>query len=413
MIKDALILQKREFERKSKEFYVERDLRITGINSDLIHVAIGPRRAGKSFYLIHLLKDKHIGYVNFDDEFLLKVKNYQEIVDAVNQIYDHPKILLLDEIQNLRDWEVLVNRLQRQGYKLFITGSNSKLLSSELSTYLTGRHLLIRVFPFSFKEFLRSKKHEQLTKSEIKTFLMEYMESGGFPEVIVKEISPKEYLSLLVDSIIQKDIVQRYNIKYSAELKGLFLIIVTNFANLLSLSKLKRLTQINSIHTIKNYLNYLEDAFLIFKVNHFSWKVKQQIMLPKKFYIIDSGIVHSKAFNFSSNYGRLMENLVALQLLRNGEEFYYYKTKEGYEVDFVIKEGSKVKQLIQVTNINNLNELNHREVRALLYAKTELKCDNLLVITWDYEGENEFSWFNKKGKIMFIPLWKWLLRINS
>ncbi len=408
MLKDALLLQKREFERKAKEFYVERDLKINEFDSDLIHVAIGPRRAGKSFFLIHFLKDRHIGYVNFDDEQLIKVKNFQEIIDLVNQLYNYPKILLLDEVQNIPNWELFINRLQRQGYKLFITGSNSKLLSKELATHLTGRYLQINVLPFSFQEFLRAKNVMKLTTSEIKSLLMQYLEVGGFPEVIVKNLDPKEYLSLLVDSIIQKDIVQRYHVKFNVELKELFFVIVSNYGYSLSLSKLKRLTHIGSVHTIKKYLDYLEEAFLIFKVKSFSWKVREQLSLPKKYYLIDIGL-RTKGFSFSPNYGRLIENLVAIELKRKGLEFYYYKTKEGYEVDFLIKDGLKIKQLIQVSAINNINELNKREIRALLYAKDELRCDNLMIITLDYESEEEFHWFGKVGKIKFTPLWKWLL----
>src|SRR3990167_7446972 len=166
MLKDILLIQKREIEKRLKEDYIERSVKLK--NQDLINVVVGPRRSGKSFFAIHALnKMGNFGYVNFDDEKLVEIKDYDEIVNAVNSLYNNPKYILFDEIQNLRNLEMFVNRLQRQGYNLVITGSNSKLLSKELSTHLTGRHIPITIFPFSFKEFVKIGGKE-LTKSEIK-----------------------------------------------------------------------------------------------------------------------------------------------------------------------------------------------------------------------------------------------------
>ena len=192
-IKERVILQKREIESKLKEKYIERNQGLK-LNNDLIKVIIGPRRAGKSFFAIHFLnKQGKFGYVNFDDEKLVEVKNYDEIIAAVTSIYNSPKYILFDEIQNLPKWELFVNRLQRQGYCLIITGSNSNLLSKELATHLTGRHLSINIFPFSFKEFLRFEKKE-LTSSETKEKLANYLISGGYPELLIKNLDIKEYL---------------------------------------------------------------------------------------------------------------------------------------------------------------------------------------------------------------------------
>ena len=156
MVKEILLAQKQELDKKLKELYVERTANLKKLESPIIKVIIGPRRAGKSFFALHFLNKKgNFGYVNFDDEKLVEVENYDSILEAMNTVYNNPQFILFDEIQNLPKWELFANRLQRQGYKLIITGSNSNLLSKELATHLTGRHLLTNIFPFSFKEYLK------------------------------------------------------------------------------------------------------------------------------------------------------------------------------------------------------------------------------------------------------------------
>ena len=156
MIKDILILQKRELKQRFSENYIDRKIELKELDNNLIKIITGPRRAGKSFFAVHLLKKLgNFGYVNFDDEKLIDITNYDELIEELNSLYNNPKYLLFDEIQNLPRWELFVNRLQRQGYKIFITGSNSNLLSGELSTHLTGRIILINLFTFSFEEFLK------------------------------------------------------------------------------------------------------------------------------------------------------------------------------------------------------------------------------------------------------------------
>lgn len=202
MTKDIIILQKRELAQKLKDLYIPRETELKEIKSNLIKVVIGPRRAGKSSFSAHCLgKLSGFGYVNFDDEKLIDVTDYNEIISAVDSVYDKPKYLLLDEIQNLAKWELFVNRLQRQGYNLIITGSNSNLLSFELATHLTGRYSSVLIFTFSFKEFLKYRGGE-LTEVEIREQLNSYLKSGGYPEPLVKNLNYKEYLLTLLDSIM-------------------------------------------------------------------------------------------------------------------------------------------------------------------------------------------------------------------
>ena len=406
MLKDILLIQKREIEKRLKEDYIERSVKLK--NQDLINVVVGPRRSGKSFFAIHALnKIGNFGYVNFDDEKLVEIKDYDEIITSMNTIYDYPKFLLLDEIQNLDRWELFVNRLQRKDYKLVITGSNSKLLSKELATHLTGRHLVINIFPFSFKEFLNIEKKE-LTKNEIKEKLDHYLIYGGYPEPLFKKVDYRDYLSTLFNSIIYKDIVKRFKIRNVQAIEDLASYLVSNIAKDFSYNTLSKVTKCKSVHTVEKYLNYLEEAFVFFKLTRFSFKFKEQILSNKKIYCIDNGFIYAKAFKFSPDIGKLYENFVAIELkkldINNKINLYYWKNNLNEEVDFVIKEGIKIKQLIQVCyNINDY-ETKKREIKSLLKASKELKCGDLLVITEDFEDEEK----TKGKKIKYVPLWKWL-----
>ncbi len=412
MIRDILLLQKREIDLKLKEPYRERLAESRKLKSPLIKVIIGPRRAGKSFFALHFLsKEGHFGHVNFDDEKLVEVKNYDEIIEVVNSLYNNPKTILLDEIQNLPKWELFVNRLQRQGYNLIITGSNSNLLSKELATHLTGRHTSIHILPFSFKEFIGS---EELTTAEIKEKLSHFMSTGGYPEPLIKDLDYKDYLSTLFDSIIYKDVVKRYKIRATQGMEDLASYLLSNIANEYSYNALSKVTKISSVHTIEKYLTYLEEAFIFFSLKRFSYKVKEQLSSNKKIYSMDNGFVYAKAFKASPNFGKLYENIVAQELkkdeLNKKIKLYYWKNQQQEEVDFLIHEKNKVKQLIQVCyNLEN-PETKNRETRALIKAGHDLKCKNLLVITNDYESETPVEWFDIKATIRFIPLWKWLLQ---
>lgn len=413
LIRDILELQKREIYSLLKERYIDRLEPKIDLTNTLIKVIIGPRRAGKSFFSIFALsKNNHFGYINFDDEELTRIEDYNELISAMNSVYGNPKVLFLDEIQNLPRWELFVNRLQRQGFSLVLTGSNSHLLSTELATHLTGRHFQIIVFPFSFKEYLNFDK-KNLTTSETKEKLNDYLLSGGYPEPLLKKINYKEYLVTLLNSILFKDIVKKYKVRFAQAISDLSEQLLSTITNEYSYNSLSKISKIKSTHTIEKYLGYLEESFIFFSVRRFSYKMKEQISSIKKIYCIDNGFIHAKAFKLSQNIGKLYENVVAIELkkqeLNNKITFYYWKNQQQEEVDFVVKEGIKITRLIQVCYNLEDAETKNREVRALLKAGNELKCKNLLVITSDKEGEEELEWFGIKAKIRYIPLWKWLL----
>src|SRR3989344_3121560 len=413
MIRNKIIAQKEEIKKRSAEQYIERKVDPKKFEGNLIKVVIGPRRAGKSFLAIHIMnKLGNFGYANFDDEELIEVKQYDDIVKEVDSIYGKPKNLFFDEIQNLPKWELFANRLQRGGYNLVLTGSNSKLLSQELATHLTGRHVLIHIFPFSFKEYI-SVENRELTQAEIKAKLSRYLVDGGYPEPLLKKLDYKDYLSTLFDSIIYKGIVRRFNIRVPRKIEDLSLQLISNTAKEFSYRSLSNAGKNKSTYTVQKYIGYLEETFLFFEVSRFSYKVKEQASSNKKIYCIDNGFIQAKAFNFSENLGRLYENAVAIHLRQKelgGElRLFYWKNVEQEEVDFVIQKGLKIDQLIQVCYNLNDKKTKEREIRALLKAGKELKCDNLIVLTEDYESEEGEEWFGIKGRIKYIPLWKFLL----
>ena len=414
-MREIILSQKKERDTLLAGSYIPREkLREAKkyLNKDLIKVIVGPRRAGKSVFAIELLNGLNFAYINFDDERLLYIKDYDEILKGIKAVYGDVKYILFDEIQNIPRWEVFVNRLQRRGYNVVITGSNSRLLSKELATHLTGRYIQYTLYPFSFYEFLlaegiEAKESELYGEDEgrILNLLSRYLTTGGYPEVVVKKIDPGDYLKLLLESVIFKDVVKRYNLRYSRKMYELVLYLVTNHSREISYTRLKNSLGFRSVHTVENYTYYLREAFLIFEVKRFSYKFKEQLRSPKKVYMIDTGIMEAFKFKVSQDIGRIMENLVAIELLRREVEFYYYKEAREYEIDFLVKEGPKVKELIQVCYNIERPEVRKRELRSLVRASDHLSCENLVVLTWDYEGEEEY-----KGKIIkFKPLWKWTL----
>ena len=411
--------QREELKEKfAKEKIIEREMFSQAervVPSRLIKVITGIRRCGKSIFAGQLLKNKSYGYINFDDEKLagIEPEKLNDLLEAVYEVYGEIDYLFLDEVQNINKWELFVNRLQRQGLNLIVTGSNAKLLSKELSTHLTGRHISLELFPFSFRAFL--KYREIALKADtakeiglIKKNLNEYIETGGFPETL-KEPSPKLYLKNLYSTILLKDILLRHRVRYTKTFKDLASYVISNFAREVSFNRLKNTFNLGSDHTIKNYLEFLQESYLTFTIEKFSYKRKESLVENRKVYIIDTGIIKSISFRFLEDISHLYENVIALELLRkksiDDREIYYWKNPQQEEVDFIVKEGLKVRQIIQVCYDISDYDTKKRELRALLKANKELKCDKLLVITEDKEGEERI----KGKKIIYKPLWKWLL----
>jgi predicted AAA+ superfamily ATPase len=356
----------------------------------------------------------NFGYVNFDSEALVNLENYEDLISEIKQVYEDPKILFFDEIQDLPRWELFVNRLQRQGYNVIVTGSNSKLLSSELAGHLTGRHIPTTVLTFSFKEYLEARKtdYANLTTQERAQLLLTYLQSGGYPETILKKLDASQYLALLFDSIIYKDIIKRHNIRKGPEIERLAIYILSNLASEFSYLSLAQAVGIKSSMTVQKYCGFLEEAFLMFTISRFSYKTKQ-VGQNKKMYSYDNGMITAKAFQASPNYGRLFENCVAVHLKRfdidKKIELYYWRNQQGEEVDFLIKKGTEIVELIQACYSLENEKTRSREIRALLKAGKELGCDKMTILNLREEKEETHEWFGTKSTITYKSLSKWLL----
>lgn len=371
-------------------------------------VVKGVRRCGKSTFLKQLMNAKfpnNFFYFDFDDERILdfEANDFQSLVEVLIELFGNKKAILLDEIQNIHGWELFVNRLIREGYKIFITGSNANLLSKELGTHLTGRHTDIELFPFSFKEFLISRKVDfkdtfstQQKVTLLKNFA-EYLSKGGMPESVL--FSNETILSQIFNDIVQKDILGRYKIRKPNELKAILKFLISNTSNPVTYRSLKNNFAINSSNTVQKYSEYAQETYIIFIVKKFEKKVKKLEKNPIKVYCIDNGIVVRNSPQILERKSYLLENLVAVQLERLGKEFYYYK-KKG-ECDFVVPNDKTAIQVCYELNKENKD----REVNGLLEAIEEFQTNSGLLLTYDQEEEFKVS----KKTIKVLPVWKWLL----
>ncbi|MCX8124982.1 MAG: ATP-binding protein [Spirochaetes bacterium] len=423
ILKRIIISQREEIQEKfDKGNIIPRAIDFPKLQSYLqvpnILAITGIRRCGKSVLSWQVAStNEPSAYINFDDERLLhfNADDFDLLLEVFYELYGEFEYIVLDELQNIQGWELFVNRLRRTK-KVIITGSNSNLLSGELSTHLTGRYVDFQLMPFSFKEYLLY--HNMVLAGDdiystqkiglIKNHLSEYLKEGGFPEVY--QLGREMVLRIYAD-IIEKDILKRNKIKKSMLLKELSQYLVSNSSQEFSFNRLKNIYAIKDINTARRWVWLLENSFLIFILERFSYKLKERILAPKKIYCIDTGMKQIVGFDVTENKGSLLENAVAIELKRrkyyfdSTMEIYYWKNYNNKEVDFVIKKGKTVQQLIQVCYDLGTINTREREFKSLYAAANDLDCDDLLIITWDTEGKEEF-----KGKnITMIPLWKWLL----
>ncbi len=398
------LVKREELENISKFVEIKQNIIISGI-----------RRCGKSTLLIEIIKKFELEcfFINFQDERLsqFELEDFDFLHEVLIELFGKNKIFFLDEIQNIQGWEKWVRRMYDDDFKFFITGSNARLLSKELATFLTGRHISITLYPFSFKEFLEFKKYKLEKEDEyliekralIVKFFNEYLEKGGFPEYL--KDNRIEILQECFNDIIYNDVGERYKIENTKELKELGRYLITNTGSLTTYNQLKNLTRIKSTTTIIKYFEGLENAYLILQVPFFSFSLKKQSVNPFKVYSIDTGLKNAISFKTTKDFGKDYETITAVNLKRRKEEIYYWKNEKQEEVDFVVKEGRKIKQLIQVCYDLSNSETEKREIKSLLKASKELKCNNLLILTEHIEKEDKN--FNKT--IKYLPLWRWLL----
>jgi len=394
-------------------------------------VVIGMRRAGKTWFCYQKIKEllgsgikkEEILYLNFEDDRLLEfsVNNFQEILDVYFGKYPEHRngrcYFFFDEIQRIDQWEMFIRRLlDTENLQIFITGSSSKLLGSEIATSLRGRSLPIEIFPFSFEEYLkfhglfseRPKTFGANTASKLRKAVKDYLEVGGFPEVQKTDLDVRiEILQGYIDSVLLKDIIERHKVSNVLVLKHLVRHIMNSSGGQFSVNKFFNTMKSMSIKCTKNslyeYLDHLTDAFLFYKVPIHSRSEKSRLINPAKIYTIDTGLLNAMTFRNSNNYGHLLETMVFMHLRRGGYDVEYLNTKDGREVDFFTRDRiSGETQLIQACWEMSDKKTFTRELQGLKSAMDELSIPAGTIVTWDDETVIE-------NKIKIIPIWKWLL----
>lgn len=375
------------------------------LSSSLVKVITGPRRAGKSTLAFQALAGRRFAYLNFEDDALRGEINSDELLQAIETVNGKTEYLFFDEIQNYPHWENFVNKLHRREYNLVITGSNSRLLSRELGSALTGRHLSFELLPFSYQEFLQGVG---ATTTENGEFFRRYLIWGGFPEVALGAAEPSAYLRTLFDSVVLRDIVTRHRIRASTAMHDLLNLLMNNAASRFSARSLERSLGTLSTATIQKFIAYCQEAYLVQDLQPYFFKPRMRIKADRKIYAFDNGFISAKSQPVTLNDSRLLENLVFVELVRRGFrpnlDLFYYQTRAGAEVDFLLRRGSENLELIQVTqNLSSL-KTRERETRALCQGAEDLKLSKLTVLTLDTEEIIRAA----GAQINVIPCRKWL-----
>jgi hypothetical protein len=433
MFENVIVDQNPHWDGTLYDAGVERDLLAT-IKEKLAlpHVIsiVGVRRGGKSTLvrqvINHLLAEKGVApkqilFLNLEHPGFSR---YKEDVANLERIYeDYLKLAMpeglvycfLDEVHFFKEWQVFVKaHYERKKVKFVVTGSNSRLLSSEYMTLLSGRTTPVEVYPFSFEEFLRAKGAQYADpvlqtkhRHKIRALMDGYLEFGGFPEcaLLKQPETIRDIHAMYARSIVYQDIAARYGIKKPVELENLFYYLAANVSSLYTFNRLSKLIGLSD-KSIKEYVSCFADAYLLFTVDAYSHSVRQQMKSPKKIYAIDSGLAGSVSFRFSDDTGKHLENAVFLELKRRGQELFYYKTNSGAEVDFICRAGRRATALIQVAKEIRTEKTKARELKALFQAMDETGVNNASVVT--YEDEETIEADSKT--VAVIPAYKFFLR---
>ena len=386
------------------------------LNSPCAQVVIGMRRSGKSILCLTAFKSAGIpfGFVNFDDESLdgIEASDLDEILKAVYVVYGPVKHLFLDEIQDAPKWPLFVNRLLRKGLHIVISGSNARLLSSDLATHLTGRFVSTELFPFSFSEYRaflkRGEPKTTVAMAEVRRDYVRYSMYGGMPETF-RMLDSRRYLRDICDAILYRDILKRHNLRNPRILGDVARILMESYALEVSYANVANWLGIKSVHTVQTYANHLEAAYLIQTVNRFSFKTAERLKLGKV-YTVDPGFISNATgvHEGADDLGRRLENIVFLQLRSLREkldyEIYYYRD-QSHEVDFVLRQYGKVKRLVQVSFDIAAKKTRDREMSALFEVGRKLNCKDLLLVTDHENGEETHN----GTKLRIVDVTTWLL----
>ncbi|HBA52916.1 MAG TPA: ATPase [Syntrophorhabdus aromaticivorans] len=410
MKKDILKTIIRDFHVNPIPDLVERDISLPDRSGKIISI-VGVRRGGKTSLLLnrtaHLVRDgldrSRIIYINFEDERLdLKTHDLDLIIQAYRELYPDLDLqecyFLFDEIQNIDGWEKFVRRIYDSITKnIFITGSNSKFLSSEIATSLRGRTLSIEVLPLSFREYLRF--HNQpidlvgsQSKAALQNRFLQYLSDGGFPELVhiantIRGSVLQEYFNVM----LYRDMVERYQISNAPLLKYFLKRLLSSATKSVSINSIYNELKSSGLKIGKNqlyeYFEICQNIYLAFSLSKYSYKPAVRELGERKIYAVDNGLLNAVTFRFSNNYGKALEQLVFLQLKRQGKDIFFYKDKS--ECDFIVKEGEKPVSAIQAAWTLDDEKTRKRELRGLVDACKSLGLKEGLIVTADTDEETE------------------------
>jgi len=379
------------------------------LKDDRVLVLTGVRRCGKSTLLRQLMQGTAGWcYINFEDERLLdfQAQDFEMLNEVLIETYGAAKTYFFDEVQNVEKFETFVRRLQDEGKKVIITGSNAALLSKEFGTRLTGRYKSFEVYPFSFSEFLSFRKtgikkddwYDVEKKVRLLKLFEEYATTGGMPEYVKNH--DRDYVRTVFENILYKDIITRYSIKREKIMRELVNILATNAATKFTYNSLKKTLGLANAITVKEYVSYLDNSYLFFELLKFSHSIKQQLGAPRKIYLVDPAFHQTIGLSFTPNKGRNLENTIYIELKRRNHDTYYYSGKN--ECDFVIKNGTRITGAIQACyTLDDSNK--ERELAGLVAAMDEFKLSKGLILTFEQTGELTVG--KKKIKIIPVILW--------
>ncbi|MCR5698587.1 MAG: ATP-binding protein [Treponemataceae bacterium] len=419
-LEEVISDQKQEIAKLMQKKFVERkEESLVDLNSNLAQVVIGVRRSGKSILCRNVLKKSgvHFAYVNFDDERLYSLTgdDLNDVLQILYKVYGEFEYLFIDEIQNISEWFLFVNRLLRNGMHILITGSNAKLLSGELATHLSGRHTQIELYPFSFSEYCDFFDVDRTSVATKETAFRraafdDYIKNGGFPEFIANPQN-QTYINTLVKNILETDIKNRYKVRYTAVLTNLAQHIMNIAPSSINYTELQNLFSLKSVHTAENYAAFYKNAYIFVGLQKYSSKSKFRVT-NEKFYCVDVVLMNRRENAFAGeNLGWRLETLVYIELLRRYrpqmKDIYYYVDRSG-EVDFVVCEQNRVEALYQVSYDISSEKTKKRELNALINGATKLNCKNLYLIT-----DHERCFVNEKGyDIKICPAYDWMCGIE-
>jgi uncharacterized protein len=390
---EKIVLDQQDNILKYDKGMTREKLKEIDLNVKFATVIMGIRRSGKSTLLNQLMNSKFY-YLNFEDPRLVdfKTKDFERLNEVFISTLGKTDYYFFDEIQNVEKWEIFVRWLLEKNKKVVITGSNASLLSKELGTRLTGRHIDYELFPFSYNEFLKYTKIEK----NVKTYI-EYLNRGGLPEYL--KTNNEESFQILLNDILMRDVALRHNIKNHKILYEMIIYLFSNVSKEFTYNSLLKIFEIGSINTIISFISHFEDSYLLFTIPRFDYSLKKMIRSPKKVYCIDTGLCKNTSLSSSEDMGRILENSIFLHLRRKNKNIYYHRDEK--ECDFIIKEKNKITNAIQVC-YDLTKDNNEREFKGLLEAMYKFSLKEGYLVTMDKEDK-----IKHEDKIIhIIPAWK-------